>query len=629
MCKRSIASFICISVLAILSSCVNSDYDLDKIDTTARLDVNDLTIPINIDNIKLDKVLNLDEEGQVKKVQDPVTGEYVYAVVQSGSFESKAIDIPAYSSEKPETELIETELIINKIKKLDIIANDSLRAIAKKMGVSVSDPKVTALKEEVRMAIWNDQPDTAYLAKYPIGLHFSTFDTPKVKMHKAIRSIDNVGVSCVLSMEVNFANLGFIDNARVTDVKLQLPKGLEAIPTAGTYDSVTGILDLTNDGEGFIIENGKYSLSVELKSIDFTAPDSGAKFTVKENGDGEFYYSTLVKILSGNLNIYKNNFVEGKTYYDLPRVAKFVCDPEMTKIDILTFTGNIKYSADGIDAKSIGLSDIPDVLNNEATNIFLDNPQVYLSVNDPLADDGIYAEANVELTPMKNGEARKTATLDNGTLHIAKAENMFCLSPSEPNKFYEGWSGAQWMKFSGLSEIVSGKGLPDKINVNILNPGVPEQHVTNFRLGQNFAPIHGDYLFFAPLALNKYSLIVYEDKETGWNEDGSLDDLVITGMKVKATVSSDLPLGATLTLVPLSAGGEVMSGVEFSTVKLEPNKPNQEFTFELKSGTIQKLDGVQIRASIASDGSKALQPAQQLQLDNVRVTVSGHYQDEF
>lgn len=627
--KSLFLSFISLTILVLLSSCVNSDYDWDDIDTTSRVSVKDLVVPIRIDKIKLDQVLDVDSESQIKKVLDPSTGEYIYAVMESGSFESNSIDIPTFFSEKPETEKIEASIYLEKIKKdLDKRVTDSIKVIASKLGLPTYNAAVEAYKPLVKKAIWDAIPDTTYLARYPIGVHMSTFDTPKVRVHKAIRSIDNIDVACTLAMTVYFGNLDFIDNVRAKNLKIQLPKGLKATPSAGTYDSETGILDISNDGEGVLIQGGKYFFTVSLEGIDFNAPGSGAKFTTKENDKGEFYYSTLVKILSGDLEIYKNNFIGEKSFFDLPKQAKFICDPDMSAIEIKAFTGKIKYEVDGFDAKSISLSDIPNVMNGDETNIFLDNPQIYLSINNPLAGDGIFAEANVTLTPIKNGEERDVFTIDNGALCINKPMNSFCLSPSKPTKLQEGFDNAEWLKFSGLSRIISGNGLPDKISVDILNPGVPEQQVQDFVLGQNYAPIRGEYLFYAPLALDKYSLIVYEDTETGWDKDGYLSNLSVTKLKVSATVSSDLPLGATLTINALNSKGEVIPGVEFSTVRLEPNRTNQDFVFEQKSGVINKLDGVSIRASISSDGSKPLQPLQQLQLDNVRVTVSGYYQGE-
>jgi len=626
---KILLSVACLGILTLTTSCVDNGYDLENIDKTIQLGTNELVVPINIDNITLDKVIDLDNTGQVKKVMDPISGDSVFAVIEKGTFKSKDIDIPTFSSSKPKIDYIDSDIYLKKINdELDQLVTDTLRAIAREYGLSYYDERIQAYRPEVQQAIWNNCSDEGVLARYPIGVHLTTYDTPAMKVHKAIRSIDYVSVTCDLDIEVLFENLDFLDNVKVTNIKLQLPKGIDAVTSIGEYDSSTGILDLSNNGDGVIVTGGKYKFSVSLTGIDFNAPGSGAKFTVNDGADGQFVYSTIVKILSGELEIRKDNFINGKTFFDLPKKARFMCDPEMTEITINSFTGNIKYSVDGINVKSILLSDIPDVISGDETNIFLNNPQLYLTVNDPLSDQGIYAEADFTLTSMKGEEERQTISLDNGALRIDKATNNYCLSPSKPSKYYEGYEDAEWDAFTELSNIVSGNGLPDKILVKVDNPGIPEQHVVDFKLGQSIEPIQGEYFFYAPLSLDEYSVIVYESKDTGWNDNGDLDKLTINKLKVKANISSDIPLGATLTMQALGDDGEAIPGVEFNTVKLEPNKSGQAITFEQISGTITNLDGISIRASIVSDGSSTLKPSQKLELENVRITVTANYKDK-
>ena len=48
-------------------SCVDNNYKLSDLDTTVGVSVNNLTIPLNVDSLLLDQVLDLDEDGKVKK----------------------------------------------------------------------------------------------------------------------------------------------------------------------------------------------------------------------------------------------------------------------------------------------------------------------------------------------------------------------------------------------------------------------------------------------------------------------------------------------------------------------------------------------------------------------------------
>ena len=88
-----------------LSSCTNNDYDLSDIDTTVGVNVKELTIPLNLDVITLDAMLDMDENSQIKKQEN---GEY--AVVESGTFHSSTIKVPGFTAAAPSITPIEDEL---------------------------------------------------------------------------------------------------------------------------------------------------------------------------------------------------------------------------------------------------------------------------------------------------------------------------------------------------------------------------------------------------------------------------------------------------------------------------------------------------------------------------------------
>ena len=54
----------------LLSGCIDDDYDLSDIDGTVELQVKDLTIPMNLDDIKLTNNIEIRENGQIKIVDD-------------------------------------------------------------------------------------------------------------------------------------------------------------------------------------------------------------------------------------------------------------------------------------------------------------------------------------------------------------------------------------------------------------------------------------------------------------------------------------------------------------------------------------------------------------------------------
>ena len=52
-------------VTSVTTGCVDDNYDLSDIDTTTRVEVKDLTIPVNIDAVTLSDILDLDDDSKI------------------------------------------------------------------------------------------------------------------------------------------------------------------------------------------------------------------------------------------------------------------------------------------------------------------------------------------------------------------------------------------------------------------------------------------------------------------------------------------------------------------------------------------------------------------------------------
>lgn len=75
---------------AAATSCVDDDYDLSDIDSTVRVQVNDLTVPVNIDPFTMESIFDIDPNDPDATVQ-VVDG--VYAIVREGDFTTDEIKI--------------------------------------------------------------------------------------------------------------------------------------------------------------------------------------------------------------------------------------------------------------------------------------------------------------------------------------------------------------------------------------------------------------------------------------------------------------------------------------------------------------------------------------------------------
>ena len=86
-----------------LTGCIDDNYDLDDIDTTSQIKVNNLVVPVNLDTIELDQVLDIDEDdtdGIITKFTD-ASGKTFYAISKGDSFNPDPVYIDMFSAEAP------------------------------------------------------------------------------------------------------------------------------------------------------------------------------------------------------------------------------------------------------------------------------------------------------------------------------------------------------------------------------------------------------------------------------------------------------------------------------------------------------------------------------------------------
>ncbi|MDE5633219.1 MAG: hypothetical protein K2I51_00940, partial [Muribaculaceae bacterium] len=83
----------------VLSGCVDDNYSLSDIDTTTRINVDNLVIPINLDEIHLSDILEIDDDSKIKIVT--VGGKEFYAFSETGSFSSDDIFVEKIAADAP------------------------------------------------------------------------------------------------------------------------------------------------------------------------------------------------------------------------------------------------------------------------------------------------------------------------------------------------------------------------------------------------------------------------------------------------------------------------------------------------------------------------------------------------
>ena len=575
--NRLLAGLALLSPL-VLQSCFDNDYDLSDIDTTVRLQTKDLIVPLNIDVLTLDQVMDIDDDSEIVKDTDP-DGNVIYAIKKEGTFDSDPINVKSFTVQKPTITPTTTTLPLD----------DGLSGLP--VGVTGS-----------------------YTIK---DVAPATFTSEAKNVDEAIYSIEHIGVNTKFTTTLRFNNLKpeILSNMEFKNVKLLFPAGL-----VGSYKgkniAADGSLDLSK--ETFKPDTkGEVRIEVDVTAIDV------------ENEDITLDYDKHILTFAGQIDI-----TEGVAYINtvpantLPESVQFDLQPEMDAIVVNSFTGNLEYKVKDFAIDPIDLNSLPDFLNQSGTNIMLENPQIYLSVNNPMDKYGVYFQTGFELTAKRDGKSN-TYKLDNEVFQTPKTtdtEHEFVLAPTDPKHYYEGYENPTFVPFSGLRKVLADlDGIPAKIEVNAPDPKMPNQKVKDFVLGEQLSPIEGSYAFYAPLQLTKDSRIAYADTINGWNDE-DVDAITLTKVVVKFDATTDLPYDLELSIVPITFNDKEMN-VKASTVRLEANA--EDFPVELEiEGTIEHLDGIKIKANVISQGDDVMRPDMQLYVKNSKIILTGYYEKE-
>jgi hypothetical protein len=531
-----------------LTACVDSKYDLSDIDTTTRIDVDNLTLPVNMNPVRLSSVLDLHDESIIREED----GQYV--ILRSGTFSSEAINIRAIDAAASPTERID--------------AQSTLTA---------------------------DHQGIITLGEVPHQFSYSYSNVDEY-----ILAIDQANTDLTMSIQLGCSG----GPATYTNVRLQMPRGLSGTTSLGTYNSSTGIITIANA----YAPTGVIDVDFRVSAIDI------AQSTAQFDTDARtFTYSDCLSLIGGKVAPTASVGQNVDTWIQF----------SFSRLKVNSLSGEIYYDIKDLAAEEVNFDDIPDALNQDDTHLAIANPQIYISVENPLAHYGLSASTGLRLWQVRNGQRSGSVALESPfTVGAVDGVQTFCLTPKEPTD--KKWLSPtlQTVNFPSLGDIAYGDGLPQSMVFDFVNPRMNSAHVSGFLLGQNLGKVTGSYTFYAPLALDPKSQIVYSEDETGWAAD--VEDLTVTSITITANVDNQLPVGAVFKAWPLDEQGNIMPGVTVEGAQLSPGSQDVEIHI---TGNIHGLDGVRYTATVTpDDSSQVLAPGMTLTATNIKVSVSGYYQ---
>lgn len=553
------------------ASCVDDNYDLSDIDTTVRVMVNDLTVPVNLDEIELKSIL---KEGDEIKIVD---GRYV--ITEDGTFESAGINIGAVT-----------------------VGSQSF-----------SPTEVTMPFIPAALATTGDA------GEFKIELEPQTFKFDATDIPAEITGVDALGGDLQFIFNFKLSGLSAIaSRIELRDLVLQLPKGLHLSEAAGgSYDASTGLAVIPTQS----ITGEEFSLALKADRLDLNA--MGAQFDYSTHA---LHVSGDYCVKSASLCVAKADLMPGAQ----PTFLKLVISYSIPDFPVTSFSGHVKYDITGVNISDVDLSDLPDVLTQSGTNISIVNPCIFISLTNPLGNYGLSARTGMTITAWHGNDSKDYSINDPYFTIVpgdAQGKSAYCLSPIEPTVAPEGYASAIHVPFTSLSNVLSGDGLPSRLGITLDNPNVNDQPVVNLPLGTNIGSVSGSYSFFAPIALSEGSQIVYSDKADGWGSD-DLDKLTVTELHVRASITCDIPLALDAKAYPIDKDGNDINGVSIVGAKLNAGSDPQSVDIHI-TGAFRGLDGIRYEViATAGDQNQQLTPDMHIRVSNLRPTVSGYFEKE-
>lgn len=593
-CVYLLTLFVTLSLVA----CVDSKYDLADIDSTAGVKVKDLAVSVSLDAIILENIVDIEDHKQIKVVN----GEYAFWV--DGVVEKNNFDIPSFTIAAP-------------------AAKSTTRTISL-AEFGIDPPSLT----EGDIAIYNDISDNFRLYHAEIE-NEASFDIKEENVNAAVVKIDTIGTdNFQMKMSISISELKSILNSiEIYNLTIQLPKGLTVtVSDNGIYDPATGILTFD--------ESIKLDSNLE-KDFTFNIFKIDAKQAGIELVDGALSF-TIESTISGEFAIYGRNLKKPVTLQQFLDLKDPTLQLDMNfpngDIEITEFSGDIRLEYDDINFASFAIEEFPKIINQKGTDIRIANPQVYLTVNNPLYNRyQLEALAGVELSP--------TEVVFEDKLTFDKEVNRYCLSPVEPDNMVV--EGSTFAPFPDLGDILGGEDRPSQISINVIDIEVPQQTVHNFVFGEEFGNIRGEYLLYAPASFTDKAEIHYTDTLKELGKDG-LDKMTIENVKVLAKVNSTIPLSLQAKAYPIDKDGNnitrdgqpIEAIVQYvsdsgETSDVLPPFVNSSVLIEF-IGPIKQLDGILFKAMLK--GTKEihpLKPNQGIQFIDLKLNVTGEYIDEF
>ena len=593
-----------------LASCTDSHYDLSDLDTHSRFHVSGLTLPLNMDPVKLDLMLDIDDDSDIKTDSE---GHYFFR--KEGSFSSKPVHVKKIVLSKPLVD-INGKVSVN----ISLPADTKSKMQQYAQDISIGE----LLSNQTLMNLIGIHADTEILN---IDFDSSTAATSEISLNASgidenVRSIESLGIdpaTLLINVKVNGIQ-NTLKPFAIHDLVLNMPKGFDAIPKEGTtYEAERGTL-IPDNGTYWLGEDYVADLSLCVMGINYDQlEEEGMK--IFDPANHTFKYKKQCAA-SGQAVLKISDLKSTAKYADIaaleqPDAVTYECHIGFSKdITIHSFKGKVTYSLDDIHVDPVHLSSVPEMLKENGTNIDLQNPQLYLRVNNHLDEYGIRVNSALEI----KGNNTITAPLE-----IKNTEwTNLVMAPLNENLYHP--TGYEYEKVEGLSGVVGSKNdfetFPSLLYIRAIKPEVPETSLTQpLELGKDLEGVEGTWEFYTKLSLTDQTKIKYTKEWDDWGDE-DLDGLTINKATLNVTLQKDIAMDAeSLEFILLGKKGKLSGQTSLK------GGASQNITIDLTGDPVSEIQGAKLNVHLKGL-NKDLNKEQEIRISNLKLTVDGYYDRE-
>lgn len=593
--KSKVLRLLPIAALLLAASCTDDQYDLSNVNTDSRFAAKGLVVPLNMSPIKLDNIISIKEDGDIKK---DAQGNYYFQKEGTEPFKSEDVKVEKITITKPSD--ISQNITVTVALPTEIQTKWEQHAPEKTIGEILLD-------NDLRKNVGIDK--TTPIFSVAFLENNTTFNMNAENIDTKITKINKLGLDPLpMNLEVRLGALNdVVSKVNTSNLRVTLPPGM-TVAEAGIYTQTTG--ELKFNSLEVLVGTATTIATVTGLDCNMMGTNLFNKETHKFAYSKECSISGTAEVTAGDLstNAKLANITAGAT--SCTCVVNFSND-----LVINSFSGDIEYTLDNdISIDPVKIENLPEFLQKKGTNIELANPQLYLvNVTNPFVTNNIKPTAVLSITG--NNTYKASLTLD-------KANNNILMSPEYADLWDNTFKQEDWVDFDGLGGLLSGDTVPTTLTIKVEKPVLNATDVVNFELGKDHPGITGNWKFYTKLALTDQTKISYTKKWDDWGSE-DLDGLTVE----KATVSFDFTKNVALDAESIEFYLYGKDAKLYGITKNVTGDANA-ITIEMTGGPVSNITGGELIVKLKAQG-KDIKTDQQIEVSNLRMTVDGYYDKEF